>query len=124
MAIIDANYILRYLLKDIEEQYIISSNIIENTEVTLLNEVLAEVVYVLQKVYKVNRELIYNALGSILNYQNIYCYNKDVLRLAIEKYKDTNLDFVDCILFSYSKIENENIYTFDKKLKNTIDEDF
>jgi len=32
MAIIDANYILRYLLNDIEEQAVVASNIIENTK--------------------------------------------------------------------------------------------
>jgi len=46
MVYCDANVVLRYLLRDNEDQYIISLNIIENEDVFLLNEVTAEIVYV------------------------------------------------------------------------------
>jgi len=54
MVLIDANIILRYLLRDIEEQYIVACKIIDNGCCTT-TEVIAEVVYVLLKVYKVQR---------------------------------------------------------------------
>ena len=56
MEIIDANYILRYLLKDIDEQYLQSASVIENHNVYIPGEIIAEVVYVLQKVYQVPDE--------------------------------------------------------------------
>ena len=53
MILLDANYILRYLLRDNEEMYLIAEEIILNNAYMVLNEVVAEVVYVLEKVYKV-----------------------------------------------------------------------
>lgn len=52
MKIIDANIILRYLLKDNLELHQKSIDIIENQQLFLPNEIIAEIVYVLEKVYK------------------------------------------------------------------------
>ena len=49
MKIADANIILRYLLNDHEELSDKATIIIENNEVLLHNEVIAEIVYVLEK---------------------------------------------------------------------------
>ena len=55
--LIDANVILRYLLKDVDDVAEESSRIIERGAFTI-SEVLAEVVYVLMKVYYVERQEI------------------------------------------------------------------
>lgn len=57
MTLIDTNVILRYLLNDIPEQAKQSEEVIKNGAFTL-PEVIAEVVYVLFKLYKVPREEI------------------------------------------------------------------
>ncbi len=49
MKITDANIILRYLLNDNEELSDKAAIIIENNEVFLPNEVIAEIVYVLKR---------------------------------------------------------------------------
>ncbi len=48
MVIADANYILRYLLGDIKEQFQTAQNIIEKETLITPGEIVAEVVYVLQ----------------------------------------------------------------------------
>jgi predicted nucleic-acid-binding protein len=54
MQIIDANIILRYLLKDNPVLFNKAAGIIEgNKEIFIPNEVVAETVYVLEKVYGV-----------------------------------------------------------------------
>jgi len=53
MIIVDANIVLRYLLNDTENLSEKAADILENNNVFLLNEVIAEIVYVLEKVYKV-----------------------------------------------------------------------
>ncbi|MEA3498459.1 MAG: hypothetical protein U9R16_05300 [Campylobacterota bacterium] len=52
----NANYILRFLLKDNLEMYDISKEYVVNNNCTISSEVLAEVVFVLLKVYKVEKE--------------------------------------------------------------------
>ncbi|MFP4697411.1 MAG: PIN domain-containing protein [Eubacteriales bacterium] len=122
MAIVDANYVLRYLLDDIGEQSRQAANIIENQNVKLPNEVVAEVVYVLQKVYNVERNDITESIKMLINYVNINVLNKDVVNVALEKYKVSKFDFVDCLLYAYSIIDGEQVYTFDKKLNKLIND--
>lgn len=58
IKILDANMILRFLLRDNEEMADTAENLIDNNAVLLTLEVAAEVVFVLQKVYKQERSRI------------------------------------------------------------------
>ncbi|WP_456429237.1 PIN domain-containing protein [Nitratifractor sp.] len=53
MTLLDANIILRYLLREDEERFDEAVEIIESTECLILAEVLANVVYVLNGYYNV-----------------------------------------------------------------------
>jgi predicted nucleic-acid-binding protein len=118
MIFIDANYILRFLLKDNLEMYKISKKCITENNCIVLDEVLAEVVFVLLKVYKVKKEEIKNTLINILKCDNIILNDKNNTIQALNIFNDKNLDFVDCILCAKSK--NYTIKTFDKKLNKCI----
>ena len=77
-------------------------------------EVIAEVVYVLKGVYALERDRIAGTLKAFL--ELVDCRQKDVLRAALDAYGEHNLDFVDCVLYAYHKVEGAKIATFDKKL--------
>ncbi len=117
--IIDANYILRYLLCDNQEQNIIATQIIENEQVVLLNEVLAEVCYVLEKVYGVSKKEISQIIGSLITFDNI-AVDQELISKALLLYNENNLDFVDALLISYSYIKGAHVYSFDKKLNKMM----
>ena len=120
MKIIDANVVLRYLLQDIEELFNKAVEVIETEEIYMPNEVMAEVVYVLEKVYKVDRKAIEQALVNLILYTNISLNNKDLVKTALQLFSNRRLDFVDTLLFAYNKVEDYEIITFDKKLNNAI----
>lgn len=115
--LIDANVILRYLLNDVEEMANQAKEIIKIGAWTL-PEVIAEVVYVLKSVYKVEREEISNAILEILNELEIE--HKATIIEAVKIFSETNLDFVDCVLIAYNRVENAKIFSFDKKLNNKL----
>lgn len=119
---VDTNIILRYLLDDIKEQANLAKNIIENKQIFIHNEIIAEVVYVLEKVYKVKRNLISEIIEVFINFDNITMYNKETIKFSLTVFSTSNLDFVDCLLCAYSKIENLEVITFDKKLKLKLEE--
>ena len=121
MVIVDANVILRYFLNDIEDLAIKSKHIIETLEVFIPNEVVAEVVYVLQKFYEVPRNEISSLLTDLIEFENIDLFKKEVLIKALDIYKSKNLDFVDCILYAYRKVENTEIKTFDKGILKCLE---
>ncbi len=119
--IVDANVILRYLLDFPADQASLSQEILENEQVLIPIEVLSEVVYVLEKVYKSDRETTKDVLKNLINFQNISIQSKELIYYSLEKYSKTRFDFVDCLLCGYKNIKKENIYTFDKSLKKELD---
>ena len=66
--IIDANVILRCILNDNQQLAMQAKSLIENNDCFVPNEVVAEVVFVLQKVYNVPREEIKNLIIVSFNY--------------------------------------------------------
>ncbi len=118
MKIVDANVVLRYLLNDIKDQARIATNYLEQQKVNIPTEVIAEIVYVLEKVYKISRKEISSKLNSLISYSNIEIENKDVITESFKIYAQRKLDFVDSVLCAYKRIRNVEILTFDKKIKN------
>ncbi len=117
MQLIDTNVILRVILNDIPEQASQAVSIIENGAYTK-PEIIAEVVYVLSGVYSASREKVKSYIHSIL--EVVLCENSECILYAIDLYAETSLDFVDCLLIAYHKINNETIFSFDKKLNKHL----
>lgn len=122
MNIVDANIILRYLLQDAVQFLDQARDKIENHNIFIPNEVIAEVVYVLEKVYKVERPHILDSIQNLLTYKNIKTHDKNIIVEALRKYSEIKIDFVDALLFSYSKVGGHTVFTFDKKLNQLLDE--
>ena len=120
MQLIDANVIIRCILNDCPEMTAKAAEIIDAGAYTK-PEILAEVVYVLQKVYSVQRPEIRNMLNKIL--EVVSCTEKECVIFAMDLYASVSLDFVDCLLIAYHKVNNENIFSFDKKLNKHLNDD-
>jgi predicted nucleic-acid-binding protein len=121
MELLDANFILRYLLRDNEEHFLVVRDIIEKNHLTIPDFIFAETVYVLEKVYKVPRIEIKNVLSDLLGYKNISTIRKDVLIRSLDLYKSHNLDFADALLISYCQMTKDGkLHTFDKKILKFI----
>ena len=118
MIRVDANYILRYLLNDNPEMANIAEQLFLNEHVFIANEILAEVVYVLLGVYEVSKIEVVDKLMHLINFDTIFTDNEPIIIEALNLFKTQNLDFVDCLLCSYSQIDE--IKTFDKKLNRCI----
>lgn len=50
----------------------------------------------------------------------VSCTEEKCVRMAMDIYTSISLDFVDCLLIAYHKINNENIFSFDKKLNKYL----
>ncbi len=117
MTLIDTNVILRYLLNDISEQADKAGEIIDSGAYTL-PEIVAEVVYVLTKLYSVPREKISDIVPPI--FDEVEIENKDIVLLALKTFSETKFDFVDSLLLARKELKSETIFTFDKKLANRL----
>ena len=125
LVALDTNAFIRFLIGDDELNHRKSVKLfaeIESEEINalLLESVFAEIVFVLEKIYKVERKLITEHLSSIISLRGIRSQNKKVLLNALELYQSNKIDIVDCILASYCILDDINIYSFDKKLIKLI----
>jgi predicted nucleic-acid-binding protein len=116
MGLVDANIVLRYLLDDHAELSPKAAEILERHSVTLPVEVGCEVIYVLQKIYAVERKEIQQQLGALLNERLVSMDKPDIFLKALECYGDSTLDFVDTLLWAYQILEQQEVFTFDGKL--------
>jgi len=116
---IDANYFLRFILKDNLNQWKIANGYFEKAKqekikLVFLTEVILEIEYVMRKVYKLNRKLIFKYISTLLIINSFEIADREVLKSSLLKYLDKNVDFVDAILFYKSKNRHAEVLSFDK----------
>ncbi|EDP74882.1 PIN domain-containing protein, partial [Hydrogenivirga sp. 128-5-R1-1] len=102
ISLIDANVILRYLLRDNKELYAKAEEVFNDmmegkTKILILESVIAEVVYVLQRIYNVSRKEISEILRKLIELRGVKVHNKGQMLNALEIFSEKKLDFVDCI---------------------------
>lgn len=117
MQILDANAVLRYLLRDIPDMAEEARNAVMAGASTTA-EVLAEVVYVLAGVYGAECRQIAETVGAFL--EEVEVPHPLALRYAFRLYGQSKLDFVDCVLAGYHHVDGAEILTFDKKLLKAL----
>lgn len=120
MQLVDANVLLRCILNDHPDMTAKAKQVIKNGAYTK-PEVISEVVYVLQKVYSVQRPHIKEMLYRVLSV--VRCTDENCILFALDLYAKIALDFVDCLLVAYHSINGETVFTFDKKLNKYLNAD-
>ncbi len=120
--LVDANVILRYLLRDDESLFRKGSSLFEKVKVgeegvIIPGCVLTECVYVLLKIYKVERRIISEKLKGLFSYKGVINSDKKDLIDSLTLFGKTNLSIVDCILCVRSINSGIQLFTFDEELQ-------
>ena len=120
MTVLDANYILRYLLNDNPGMYAEAKAVIEHEPCLVLGEVVAEVVYVLDGYYDIPRREIAKTLEIFFRQEGLKMHEPiSVVLQALVLYTNTSLDYVDCYLCALKR--RYMVATFDRKLQKCVD---
>ena len=80
----------------------------------------AEVVYVLEKVYRIERTEISLSLEKLFEGDTTYTFDLDILTKALEIFSSRKIDFVDTLLCGYSLVRGNDVKTFDKRINKYI----
>ncbi len=118
MVYADANILVRYIINDDETMANKAEAAINNGSLFVLPEVFAEVVYVLTKVYGIDRVSVADSMNELLSF--VTTSNPSIMQNAFSNYRESKLDFVDSILAAYKIVDGKEILSFDRKLNNFI----
>lgn len=119
--IVDANVILRFFLADEKRQYAKACAFMETLEFgrdeALLTEIVfAEVVWVLNKVYKVSRPDIAEQFAKVVGFLGIKTIlDKGIFIESLELYGKQKMDIQDIMLAVIAKTAGASLVTFDRK---------
>ena len=119
--LIDTNVVLRYLLGDHAEfsprAEAFMADLSEGTKnAEILDVVIVECVYVMEKYYEIPKSEIVEKLSGILNFSGIVNPNRSEILEALLKYENSNIDIVDCILAARSS-PAKVVISFDRDME-------
>ena len=123
----DTNSFLRFILADIPEQ----ANRIEKLlnqaregkiKVITLIQVLFEIEYTLDKMYKFSKSERLDILNNIVNtpYIELSCGSKREITLGLNIFDESNISMVDAYLAAYSITYNAELVSFDAALVKVV----
>jgi predicted nucleic-acid-binding protein len=118
ITLADAKVILRYLLRENSKMVDQAIALIAGHSVVARYEIIAEVVYVLQKVYALPKEEIAKVLRRFVSLPNISAEYPPIIAKALDVFATQKLDFVDCLLCAFHLVAGYEVFTFDKKLES------
>jgi len=124
-VIVDANVILRYLLRDSEDLYEKSKRLFEEAvagkvSLYVMHSVIAEVIYVLIRVYEVPRTELVGVLYNLFNIRGVKLRDKEIVLRALNIFRSSKLDFVDALLCAYGR--ELPIISFYKALNKCVED--
>lgn len=117
----DTNVLIRYIVQDDSEQAMLATEFIENQcnedNPAFINEItLCEVVWVLKRAYKYEKEVILNILQQLLKSCEIIIASEQCAVAAYQDYETGNADFSDYFIVQLNKQHGCRItLSFDKK---------
>ena len=120
MIALDTNVVVRFLVQDDIEQGQAAARLIETCTETspgfIGREVMVEIVWVLQRAYKLPREQVAAALDGLLGAQEIVVEQADRVARAVHRYREEGYDFADLMIVAAAlSAECKALYTFDRK---------
>ena len=120
MRFVDTNILIRFLTNDIPQKADACEKIfkkaVEKKEIIFTTDlVIAEIIWVLESFYELEKEEIQPKVEKILNTPNLVCPNKNLILRALALYREKNIDYIDAYnaLILKEKGINE-LYSYDK----------
>lgn len=126
MIFVDTNFFLRFLLKDVENQYqearnffLTASEVGQELFTSLI--VVFEIYWVILGQFKKEKSKICDVLNKLLSMKFIQFEDVELIKKAIEVYSQTNLDLEDSYNLVFARSKGASAFkTFDKILAKKL----
>ena len=126
-AFLDTSALLRLLVKDDEKKMNAVIALLQNagkqgSYFSVLPVTMLEIVWVLEKVYKLDRRAVREFVEAIINTPQLKVEKEEVFRKALQIYAEKNVKFADAVM-GYWGLSNglSTVFTYDEKHFKRID---
>jgi len=124
--LVDTNLVVRHLVQDHERHAKVAEKVFEACDrgelvIVVLPAVLAECVFVLESFYKHPRGDIASALGRLISSPGVEIYGAAVHLDALDRYRQTKIHFVDCMVAATAAAESVPVASFDQDFRKFAD---
>lgn len=118
----DTNLFLRFLLKDIPDQYQKSEQLFTKAregeiEIIVPQIIIFEIVFTLAKYYGFSKSKVIEGVDLLVSQDYLKVADRDIFKKALVLFGIYNISFVDCFLKSYADSINAEVLSFDKDFK-------
>lgn len=120
---VDANVFLRLLLNDIHLQVKEAEKLLEQAKKSTIKLHVAQIIifelnFILDKYYNLPKIEIIDKLKSVVQTPYLEIQDREVFIDALKIFSDSNISLADSFILAKSKIENWELFTFDKQLNS------
>lgn len=120
-AFVDTNVLIRLIVKDDDIKRRACEKLLEKAKqkeiiLYILPVAVLEIVWVLEKYYKLNKKTIRELVEAILNTSELKCEIEDIFKSALKIYEEKNIKFADAVMGYWGLDKSISvIYTYDEK---------
>lgn len=116
MIILDTSALVRFFVADDKQKAKLMANLLSSKEDLFISEaVLAELTYVLAKLYQSSKAEIVKILRFLISRPNVIF--SDEIKLAAKIFSEENISIVDSLILAYAQTsQGSKVASFDKKL--------
>jgi predicted nucleic-acid-binding protein len=116
----DTNAVIHFVQPLDIAKFDIVAQTLNNNQCYVPVEVIVETVYILAGTFQNDRHTIAAKLKDFIAIQDGLVTEANAVIFGLNLYASSNLDFVDCLLTGYAKINGRLVLTFDKGLKKQL----
>ncbi len=117
--LIDTNLIIRFLVNDNPQKVSRVEKLLrdKNNRNILLDTVVAEIVWVLNSYYSLDKKEIVEKLRALIHVDSIEC-NAFLLNRSLTLWEENNISYIDAYLASVAELGNITLYSYDQKFSS------
>lgn len=113
---LDANVVLRLILNDVPDQSDRAAEYVGGSQCYITDVVVSECVFVLEKVYKLDRRFIKDAMEIFFDLETL-SFNETLIEETFNIYVSQKaLSFADCYSVAEARLKGNDLLTFDRAI--------
>jgi predicted nucleic-acid-binding protein len=121
-VLLDTNVVIHFIQAFDIAKFNIVAQTLNNNQCHIPTEVIVEAVYILDNIFRNDRQTTAAKLKDFITIQDGLVSETNAVIFGLNLYASSKLDFVDCLITGYAKVNDHHVLTFDSGLKKRLAE--